>query len=291
MRWKLSGSILVGAAASLAVLHGCSSDDESNGNGNTGGGAGLGGAGDGGSATGAASSTGGANGTGGAELGGGGMGGGKTPEPVLICEVLEQGLGGAIEPRCEVFPEACGDVEDYEDGAVFGTASYDVMQEKGDAPHQVIFALGSTDDVGGYTGGACLVGGEGADQIYFSGSEPMPSPRSNVGIGGPGTDYFFINSANPSYPPIIADIESDETIRFGFINEGAAGDTFAEVIEGFDGTTDAFPDATTFVIYDPTSGKIWADRDGNAGEYAPEHVGTVANADEVTLTVDNFRGP
>ncbi len=289
MSWKLSGSILLGAAASLALLYGCSSDDDGSSTNTTGDG------GMGGSGTGASSSTGGSDatgGSGGANLGGsggiaqGGMGGegGSVVPPVTICEEVPQGMGGAPEARCEVFPEACGDVEDYAH-ARFGTDADDSLWTAG---NEVLFALGDGDNLQGYATGACIVGGEGDDYLTLS-SEG--SAISDVGIGGPGTDTWQLYSWTAA-PATLADVEADETIRLSVgAGGGATGDTFVEFIDNFTGTDAEMTKATTRAVYDPTSGKIWYDADGNVNESHPVHIGTVANADEVELELSNFLNP
>lgn len=290
MSWKLSGSILLGAATTLALLYGCSSDDEGSSTNTTGDG------GMGGSGTGASSSTGGADattgGSGGANLGGsgggaqGGMGGegGSIVPPVTICEEVPAGMGGAPEARCETFPAPCGDVDDYAH-ARFGTDAVDSLWTGG---NEVIFALGDDDDLQGYATGACIVGGEGDDRLTLS-SEG--SAISDVGIGGPGTDTWQLYSWTAA-PATLADVEADETIRLSVgAGEGAAGDKFVEIIESFGGTSAEMTKDTTRAVYDPTNGKIWYDADGNVNEASPVHIGTVANADEVELTVANFLNP
>ncbi len=298
MKWKLSGSILVGAATTLALLYGCSSDDEGSNHSsdNTGGQGGLGGASTGGSSSTGGSHSGGAGtggdnlggggaGTGGDNLGGGGAGTGGSTNPVVeICEDPELGMGGAGNERCAPFPPECGDPDDY-DHALFGTEGEDALFSSG---KEVIFGLEGDDDFDGYTSGACIVGGDGDDYLIFS-SHGLST--ADVGVGGPGTDTWRLVSYLVA-PVRLVDVEADETINLSFgANEGSTGDEFVEFIENFGGTNAELTKATTRGVYDPTNGKIWYDSDGNASTSSPVHVGTVANADEVTLTLANFRNP
>ncbi len=280
---KRSGmTALVGLAAGIAILHGCSSEDSSSPMPGTGGSGALGGeGGDGASGTGAASSTGGADGSGGSADGGaGGAGGeggaGETGE--IICNASEQ---------CFELPPACGSPTVWLD-IIVGTENGELFTPAAPADSdKVIFALGGDDTLRAQNAHNCLVGGDGDDLLSVSYSEQSPS---QILVGGEGQDVFRFASqfGMDAGDIVIADITSDEKISFEPNYTGGEpmpGSSFVQIIEGFTEATGT--DATTHVIYDPTSGKLWVDYDGGGGN-APYEFALVDNHDDVELTTANF---
>ncbi len=279
-----SRALGLGVAVGLLGLQGCSSDDEAASSGT--GGANLGGEGTGASGSGGdASGTGGDGGdnTGGqGETGGqsssGGTGGGAPSGPTVCGTVI-----GTDDEACAELPRACGDADAYS-AIQMGTPSNDKLDSGG-----AVFGLAGDDEFKGYATGACLVGGEGSDELSFFLGD-IQTPATSIGVGGPGIDLWYIGVPDIGAPPVFADVENGEPIQIHGGNFGApdgSGDAFVEIIEGFDGSAVPATKPTTRVVYDPLSGKIWHDPDGSDSDL-PVHTATVGNASEVTLTSLSF---
>ncbi len=277
----------LGVTVGLLALQGCSSDGESTSTENA---AGADNSGSGASASGGSASGGEASGTGGNSSGGqpnsggqantGGSGDGD-PGPTVCGTVVY-----SDEEGCATLPPACGGADDY---AVFlmGTPSDDKL---GDQGAEVYFGLGGADEFKGYAVGSCLIGGDGDDEMsFFDGG--VAEPTTSIGVGGPGLDAWYLGAANLGAPMTFADVEANEPIQFlgGYfgITKNAPGADFVELIANFDGASPPITKATTRIVYDSVSGKIWSDKDGS-GVDAAVHVATVGNAPQVTLTTGSF---
>ncbi len=276
MMRKSSAPLLLGTVASLAVLWACSSDDGASSSGNpTGGAAGSGGADEGaGGDTNAGGSTSGGASSGGAASGGSGSGTGGATEPSEICDDTGNGTS-----KCDAFPPECGNRADYV-GALFAGPGPDTLKELSTEPNTVYFGLDGDDSLTAFGNGSCLVGGDGNDTLEF-GNEPF-TPRSNVGLGGPGIDVWVLD--HPSEPPLLADVAAGEEIQFKAI--GTFEPDFVEFIEDFSGSESK--KSTTHVVYDPNSGRIWLDEDGGGSAESPVLLATVTSYADVELTLDNF---
>ncbi len=283
MTRKNSGAFLLGTVASLAFLWACSADDGAHSSGNSAGGAAASGGsnegtgGDaqaGGSTSSGGASSGGVSSGGAASIGGTGSGTGGTTESAEICDDTGNGT-----TRCEAFPSVCGNRTDYI-GALFAGPGPDDIRELSTEPNTVYFGLEGDDSLIGWGNGSCLLGGDGDDTLEF-GDEPF-TPRPNIGIGGPGIDVWILD--HPSEPPMFVDVATDEQIQFKAIGTFEAD--FIEVIADFSGSQSK--KATTHIVYDPNSGRIWLDEDGGGSAEAPELLATVANYADVELTPANF---
>ncbi len=280
MTWKNSGTLLLGTVASLAVLWACSADEGGNSSDDSAGGSAASGGSNesaGGDTHGAGSTSSGGASSGGVSAGGtaavGGTGGGTT-EPAEICDDTGNGT-----THCEAFPSACGDRTDFV-GALFAGPGPDDIRELSTEPNTVYFGLEGDDSLIGWGNGSCLLGGDGDDTLEF-GDEPF-TPGPNIGIGGPGVDVWVLD--HPSEPPIFVDVTTDEQIQFKAIGTFEAD--FVEFIADFSGTESK--KATTHIVYDPNSGRIWVDQDGGGSTESPTPLATVANFADVGLTPANF---
>lgn len=283
--WWLAG-VGVGVAAMVA----CSSDSDSGANPGAGGSTGTGGAagsgsggasggqGSGGDTEGAGGDVQGSGGDGGAA--GGGLGGAAGGES----DGDERQICNDDESRCVIVPEECGPLENYSNRS-FGTSGADLAN-----PGQgtLVFTFGGDDELGSNRNDSCLIAGQGDDtfNLYTEGS------GEDVLLGGPGADRFRLEFPQQTdahigdfEPGVDAFVVSPGNYAIG---EGASHDEFVAFIDDFDGENASVTSEGTRIVYDPATGAIWADTDGNLGVSSPVHLATLDNHASITVEKTDF---
>ncbi len=158
-----------------------------------------------------------------------------------------------------------------QDNIIFGNDKNNVL--KGGAGDDALYGgggddilIGGTGDdiLNGNTGNNTLTGGAGADRFVFS-ANLLPSNIQTITDFEPGVDRIILSTA-------IFPIGHFSGVKL-------AAEAFKNLGEGAVDDSDR-------ILYDPSTGKLFCDRDGSADAYQPIHFATLANV--AVVTADDF---
>lgn len=236
-----------------------------------------------GSSTGPGGEGGGSNGGAGSDVGGAGSSGGDAG--------AEAGAGGA--PDDGGLPPACpGVLGDYVQ--LDGTSGPDTFTTEQLEGTMLVFGL-EGDDIfeRNHTGGDCLVGGPGDDDLT------NPGESASYLIGGAGADTFHLIAQTDNYARI-ADMSAEDSIglsktTFTFL-AGTTGASAADwqlySLADYEGGTGSIPNGEgAAIVYDPATGGLWRDLDRGvkgSSENDAAQLATIVNHASYTFDPDDF---